>query len=281
MSDVPRPRMTTGSESRSGLPSSRSLALRQACHRLRNCQLSSCVPCCASLPRTAWAKRQVHVVAAEQDVLAYGHALQVQIAVLLRHLDQTEVGGAAAHVADQDRLADLHLLTPVALVGRQPGVERGLRLFQQRESVQPRHLRRLHGQFAGNGVEGGRHGQVDGLPLQPGRWVVLRHLIVPGVTQMCKETRDRFHRREPARVVGRIPGQDGLRAVHAAVGEPRLGRRNETGRQFGAAFAGIFAGRVVYLRLPGQGERVGRCHRAARAVAGRRAATAAPAPRRG
>ena len=49
-------------------------------------------------------EREVHVVAAEQDVLADGDALEREVAVLLGHRDQAEVGGAAADVADEDEI---------------------------------------------------------------------------------------------------------------------------------------------------------------------------------
>ncbi len=51
-------------------------------------------------------ERQVHVVAAEQDVLADGDALEGEVAVALGHGDQAEVGRAAADVADEDQVAD-------------------------------------------------------------------------------------------------------------------------------------------------------------------------------
>ena len=51
-------------------------------------------------------ERQVHVVAAEQDVIADRDALERQVAVALADGDQAEVGGAAADVADQDEVAD-------------------------------------------------------------------------------------------------------------------------------------------------------------------------------
>ena len=59
-------------------------------------------------------EREVHVVAAEQDVLADRHAMQFEIAVALDHRDQRQVGRAAADVDAQDQVADLHLLTPAA-----------------------------------------------------------------------------------------------------------------------------------------------------------------------
>ena len=51
-------------------------------------------------------ERQVHVVAAEQDVLADRDALEREIAVPLADGDQAEVGRAAADVADEHEIAD-------------------------------------------------------------------------------------------------------------------------------------------------------------------------------
>src|SRR5690606_4055476 len=58
-------------------------------------------------------ERKIHIVAAEQDVIADGDAPQRQIAVLLRDRDQAEVGRPAADIADQDQVADLDALAPV------------------------------------------------------------------------------------------------------------------------------------------------------------------------
>ena len=51
--------------------------------------------------------------------------------------DQREVGGAAADVADQHDVADLDLLAPAVAAGVDPGVERGLRLLEQRDVSSP------------------------------------------------------------------------------------------------------------------------------------------------
>ena len=82
-------------------------------------------------------ERQVHVVAAEQDVLADGHALKRELAVLLGDGDQGEVGRAAADVADEDEVADLDPLAPAVALRVEPGVEGGLRLFEQRDVLEP------------------------------------------------------------------------------------------------------------------------------------------------
>ena len=52
-------------------------------------------------------QREIDIVAAEQDVLADGHALELQFAGVLGDGDQGEIGGAAADIDDQDQVADL------------------------------------------------------------------------------------------------------------------------------------------------------------------------------
>ena len=75
-------------------------------------------------------ERQIHVVAAEQNMLADRDAFQRQFAALVRDRDQREVRGAAADIDDQNQIADRDLLTPVRMAF-DPGVEGGLRLFEQ------------------------------------------------------------------------------------------------------------------------------------------------------
>ena len=57
-------------------------------------------------------QREVHVVAAEQDVLADREPREGEVAALVADGDQGEVGRAAADVADEDDVADLDLLAP-------------------------------------------------------------------------------------------------------------------------------------------------------------------------
>ena len=66
-------------------------------------------------------EREVHVVAAEQDVVADGDALERQRALLLVDRDQGEVGGAAADVAHQHDVAGAELAraTPSPLASSQ------------------------------------------------------------------------------------------------------------------------------------------------------------------
>ncbi len=75
------------------------------------------------LARDGVGEREVHVVAAEQDMLADRHAMQFQIAFALHDRDQREVGRAAAYVDDQDHVADFHLLAPRAVALLNPAIE--------------------------------------------------------------------------------------------------------------------------------------------------------------
>ena len=78
-------------------------------------------------------QRQIHVVAAQQDVIANGDAFQRQVAVLLGNHDQAEIRGAAAHVAHQNEVADLDAAAPGVALAFEPRVKGCLRLFQQRD----------------------------------------------------------------------------------------------------------------------------------------------------
>ncbi len=151
-------------------------------------------------------QRQVHVVAAEQDVLADGQPRQGQVAPLVGDGDQGEVGRAAADVADQDDVADLDLLAPLLVLDGQPGVKGGLGLFEERDVLQARLAGRLHGELAGDGVERRRDGQEDLLVLEPVGGRLAGDPGVPGVAQVLEIRRRRgdrrdlaSHRRRPSR----------------------------------------------------------------------------------
>ena len=81
-------------------------------------------------------QRQIHVVAAEQDVFADADALELQRAGDIGHRNQAEVRGAAADVADQDDVARRHRVAPLPAGLRGPGIEGRLRLLQQRDAAQ-------------------------------------------------------------------------------------------------------------------------------------------------
>ena len=83
-------------------------------------------------------EREVHVVAAEQDVLADRDALEGEIAVTLRDRDQAEVRGAATDVADEDQVSDGDATAPGVAEAVDPRIESSLRFLQQSHLRQTR-----------------------------------------------------------------------------------------------------------------------------------------------
>ena len=75
-------------------------------------------------------QREVHVVAAEHQVVAHADARELRLTVLHLHLDQREVSRAAAHVADQHEPRFGELIAKRAAMPEQPVVEGCLWLFQ-------------------------------------------------------------------------------------------------------------------------------------------------------
>ena len=104
-------------------------------------------------------QRQIHIVAAEQDMLADADAVEVEDAVLLRDGDQAEVSGSAADIADQDDVAAADLSAPVLSSLRRPCVERRQGLLQQDDLAEAGGFRGLRRQISRNIVEGGGDGQ--------------------------------------------------------------------------------------------------------------------------
>ncbi len=80
-------------------------------------------------------QRQIHVVAAEQQVVSDRQPLQAQFPVSVVQADQREVGRAATDVDHQHHVASGHQVTPVVFGRRKASIHRRLRLFQQHELV--------------------------------------------------------------------------------------------------------------------------------------------------
>jgi hypothetical protein len=112
------------------------------------------------LARHEVGQREIHVVAADQQMFADRQARKRQLASLLGHAYERQVGRAAAHIAHQQRLAHLQEPPPPLAHRRQPGIHGRLRLFEQ---DQPRRQSSRQGRFArqftGRRVERRGHGQ--------------------------------------------------------------------------------------------------------------------------
>ena len=230
MTRPPRPGTVTAS---SAIDASASIASFTSRHwltsRWKRCASSGAPPsCCLHAAR----ERQVHVVAAEQEVVADRHALDGELAAAVPGGHEREVGGAATDVDDQNEWMARDRVAPVAFVYDQPGVEGRLRLLEQHEPVEARRARRLDRQLARHGVERRRHGEHDLLLGE--RFGKVR---VPGVDHVPHDARRRVDGRDARDVVGRAPRQNGRGPVDAAVAEPRLRRGHEPARHPGALLA--------------------------------------------
>ena len=158
-------------------------------------------PLGSELLRGGVGQRQVHVVAAEQDVIADGDPLERQVALDLADRDQREVGGAAADVAHQDHVTDGELLAPAVAGLAQPRVERRLRLLEQRHVRQARVGGGAHRELARDRVERRRHRQQHLLRGQ--RRVGMR--VVPGRAHMAEIARRGLDRRHARHLGRRLP----------------------------------------------------------------------------
>ena len=227
---LPRPRIVTGCFF--GPPSAKiaSFAARQECHSETDCQGSSVDAFVFERPGDLMGQGQIHVVAADQNMVADGDPPQAKLAFLFGHADQREIGRAAADVANQQRIADFQFAPPAIAPIRQPGIHRRLRLFQQHEALgQPGGDGRFARQLASAGVERGRHGEHDMLLAHRG--VGIRGF--PSGDQMLQIATRGGHRRCLGHLGRRSERQDRLMAIDVAVAEPRLGRDDGSRRHVG------------------------------------------------
>src|SRR5437016_4813326 len=77
-------------------------------------------------------ERQIHIVAAEQDVITDRDPLQCERAVLLDRVNQRKIAGATADIDNQHAVTGSELAAPTLAVLLDPGIQGRLRLFQQR-----------------------------------------------------------------------------------------------------------------------------------------------------
>ena len=133
MTDRPRP--ITETENLSGSvrgSSSVSLPCRQACVKqavLGSVELAGR----RELRLDELGQCEIHVVAAEQQVIADRLADKGEAALVFAGLDEREIRGAAADIDDQAMIAGFELGGFGGRMRRQPAIKRGLRFFEQRQ----------------------------------------------------------------------------------------------------------------------------------------------------
>src|SRR5262247_2591751 len=110
-------------------------------------------------------EREIHVVATQKDMIADGYTCELQITVLFGYSDQGEVGRTTAHIDHKDDVSDFDRFPEGVADALDPGVERCLWFFEQRQLMEPCLFRGLSGQFAGSGIErrGNREDDLGGI----------------------------------------------------------------------------------------------------------------------
>ena len=130
--------------------------------------LTAAVRQCRELPRIQIfslskmvCESQVHVVATEKNMIPYGYTCQLQIAVLFGYSDQGEVGRTAAHIDHKDDIPDFDRFPKGVADAVEPGVQRRLWFFEQRQIMESGLFGSLCRQFAGSGIERRRNREDD------------------------------------------------------------------------------------------------------------------------
>jgi hypothetical protein len=110
-----------------------------------------------------------------------------------------------------------------------PGVQRRLRFFEQRDLFEARGERRFDGQIARPRVEGGRHGEHHFLV---GQVPVCRSRRAERFVQMIEQAKRGFDGRDLLDVLRRADRQIARTAIDAAIRKPALGARDHALRRF-------------------------------------------------
>ncbi len=194
---------------------------------------------------------KIEIIAAEDQVLADGHAVELHLAALTAaDADQRKVGRAAADIANENFLTRLDKPVPAVSMGVDPGIERGLRLLDEHHSRQAGQGGRLDRQLPRHFIKRGRQGEHEILLGQRMLW----EAGVPGGANMGHIPRADLDRRQPLDVGRSVPRKEFGRAVNARMTEPRLGRTDQPSRHHRAMIAGKKADDVRRLRArPGRG----------------------------
>ena len=123
---------------------------------------------------------RIHVVAAQHQMISDGDAPQSRA-----DFDEREVGRSAADIDHQNQPDAFENAVQLVAMPRREIVERGLRLFDERELFEARTPRSIHRQSARDFVERCRHRDDDFLPAE-------RRLRMRGVPAflMCARSRD-------------------------------------------------------------------------------------------
>jgi hypothetical protein len=175
-------------------------------------------------------QREVHVVAAKHQMVAYADARQLRLAILEMHLDECEVRRAAAHIADEHEARLREFGAKRRAMMKQPVVENGLRLFEQAQRGQLRDARGLKRERTCAIIERCRNGKHYVLIFEQR----VRKTAVPRGTHVSQIAGARGHRRDLADFIVRAPRQNWRETVDRRMREPAFRARHQPSRHLRA-----------------------------------------------
>ena len=170
-------------------------------------------------------------------MLADGGAREIDAVALAGDADQSEVAGAAADVAHQDRLpVEQALLRTREIVG-DPGIKRRGGFFEQRQLLDSRFARGRHRELARFFVEAGGDGEHHVVH----RRSASRRSFANASARCFTISRGHFHGRQNAAAFLRVPGQNFRGAVDFRIRKPALRRMDALGGHQRALLARVDA----------------------------------------
>ena len=162
-------------------------------------------------------QRQVEVVTSKDQMISDGDAMELHHPIApLADSNQGEVRCSATHIADQNLLAGRDLLIPCLRVLIDPCIKRGLRFFDQHDSIEPGLSSRFDRQFASDFVERCWKCQHE---ILIGQWM-LGELRVPGFAVLLKIASTDGDRRQSFDIFCPLPGEQVGCSINSVVTEP-------------------------------------------------------------
>ena len=191
-------------------------------------------------------KRQVHIVAAQKNVIADGDTRELKIAVFLSDADERKIGCPSADIHDENDVSQFDLLAKTVSSLFQPRIKRRLRFFNQGDVFKTRDLGRLNRQLARCCIKACRNSQYH-LAV-----IAIRTLESPAdmfqVSRRCFDGRDLLH------VGRRTPRQDLRRPVCTRIAQPAFRRRHKPYGSFHTVSPCELAGDDSIARVPWHGQ---------------------------
>ena len=200
---------------------------------------------------------QVHVIAAEEQMVADGDPAETEIVPLGLHLNQTEIACPAADITDEDELVCADVALPVLSVVEEPGIERSLRFLDQGDALQAGVAGRLHRQFPGHFVKGGGDRQDHVLSLEAGSLGLRAYLVVPRFADMVQIPCRSLDRGKSFDIFGRAPRKYFCGSVHRRMAEPGLRGGDQPAGHEGATIACELSDGERAFLIPGNLEAAG------------------------